>query len=349
MPTILAKRQLGKLTVSDQGLGCMGMSEFYGATDQTESLKTLERAFDLGVDFYDTADAYGYGANEELLSAFIKNHQREELIIATKCGILRDENDPVKRGVNNRPEYILQCCDASLKRLSVEYIDLYYLHRINEDADGIGAPLEESMQAFAKLLLQGKIRHVGISESTAEQMKRTHALLLKYTDGKHGLTAIQSEYSLLTRTPEVNGVLKACKELDIGFVAYSPLCRQLLTEAIESTDIKFSPDDFRKNLPRFTGDNLAKNLDIAKRFREIATAKNCTLAQLAIAWVMAQGDYIVPIPGTKKVKYLEENLKASDVKLNADDLKTLDKLAPYGIAAGERYIAASMKAFHMTE
>lgn len=347
----LSKRKLGTLEISAQGLGCMGMSEFYGATDQKESLATLNRAFELGVNFFDTADMYGFGANEELLRIFIAEHKRNELVIATKCGVVRDKNNPTKRAINNTFDYILRCCDESLKRLGIDYIDLYYLHRINEkyDVEG-GAPLEESMRAFAELFKQGKIHHVGISEASSEQIRRAHVALLKYTNGKQGLTAVQTEYSLLSRSPETNGVLETCRELNISFVAYSPLSRQLLTSAITSPEMKFSEGDSRNSaFPRFTGENAKINFTIVNKVQQFAQERGCSAAQLALAWVLAQGDYIVPIPGTKRVKYLEENIAASKVILTKADLKELDKIAPVGAAAGERYTAAAMKAYDLDE
>lgn len=348
--TKLSKRKLGTLEVSAQGLGCMGMSEFYGAADQKESLATLNRAFELGVDFFDTADMYGFGANEELLRIFIAEHKRNELVIATKCGVVRDKNDPTKRGINNTFDYILHCCDESLGRLGVDYIDLYYLHRINEKHDVEGsAPLEESMRAFAALFKQGKIHHVGISEASAEQIRRVHEALLKHTNGKQGLTAVQTEYSLLSRCPETNGVLETCRELNIGFVAYSPLSRQLLTSAIKSPEMKFAEGDSRSTFPRFTGENAKINFAIVSKVQQFAQKKGCSAAWLALAWVLAQGDYIVPIPGTKRVKYLEENVAASSVVLTKADLKELDKIAPVGAAAGDRYAAAAMKAYDLDE
>lgn len=349
--TKLSKRQLGTLGVSVQGLGCMGMSEFYGAADQKESLATLNRAFELGVNFFDTADMYGFGANEELLRIFIAEHKRNELVIATKCGVVRDKNDPIKRGINNTFDYILHCCDKSLERLGVDYIDLYYLHRINEnhDLEG-GAPLEESMRAFAALLKQGKIHHVGISEASADQIRRAHEALLKHTNGRRGLTAVQTEYSLLSRGPETNGVLETCRELNIGFVAYSPLSRQLLTSAIQSPEMKFAEGDFRNTaFPRFTGENAKINFAIVSKVQQFAQKKGCGAAQLALAWVLAQGDYIVPIPGTKRVQYLEENVAASSVVLTEADLKELDKIAPVGAAAGDRYAVATMRAYNLDE
>lgn len=345
----LPKRKLGKLEASIQGLGCMGMSEFYGETNQEESLKTLEKAFIEGINFFDTANAYGFGANEELLSTFMANHKRNELVIATKCGIVRDKKDPTKRGINNTPNYILQCCEKSLKRLNTDYVDLYYLHRVDEKTPNTGAPLEESMKGFAELLKQGKIHHVGLSETTAEQTRRAHLALLKYTNGEHGLTALQSEYSLLTRTPEKNGVLKTCQELGIGFVAYSPLSRQLLTDSLKNAQVEFAKDDFRGSLPRFSGENLAKNLSVAEKLRKFAENKGCSVTQLALAWVIAQGDYIVPIPGTKRIKYLLENISASNITLTKQELEEINKIAPIGIASGERYTATSMAMYNFEE
>lgn len=346
---MLPAKKLGKLSVSMQGLGCMGMSEFYGEISQEEALVTLETAMESGVNFFDTADVYGFGANEELLGTFIARHNREQLIIATKCGIIRDKNDPVKREVNNEPNYILHCCEASLARLATAYIDLYYLHRINENLSAGGVPLEESMKAFAALLEEGKICHVGISEATTEQIRRSHEALLKYTDGKHGLTAVQTEYSLLTRNPEKNGVLATCKELGIGFVAYSPLSRQLLSNVVKKPDFAFAAGDFRRTLPRFSGQNAVKNISVVHEIAKIAEKRRCSIAQLALAWVEAQGDYIVPIPGTKRVKYLRENIAASAIRLTAKEVQELDKIAPHGVAAGERYTEAAMKAFNLAD
>lgn len=351
-PTKLSKRKLGALEVSAQGLGCMGMSEFYGATDQKESLATLNRAFELGIDFFDTADMYGFGENEELLRIFIEEHKRNELVVATKCGVVRDKNDPKKRVINNTFDYILRCCDESLVRLGVDYIDLYYLHRINEKPDvKSAAPLEESMQAFAALFKQGKIHHVGISEARAEQIRRAHDTLLKHTNGRQGLTAVQTEYSLLSRSPETNGVLETCRELNIGFVAYSPLSRQLLTSATKSPEMKFAEGDARSTniFPRFTGENAKINFAIVSKVQQFAQKKKCSTAQLALAWVLAQGDYIVPIPGTKRIKYLEDNVAASSVVLTKADLRELDKIAPVGAAAGDRYFASAMKMYDLDE
>jgi aryl-alcohol dehydrogenase-like predicted oxidoreductase len=346
---MLTKRQLGNLTVSAQGLGCMGMSEFYGETNQEESLLTLEKAFALGIDFFDTANSYGIGANEKLLQIFIKNHEREQLIIASKCGVVRDPANPIKRETNNRPDYILQCCAESLARLGTPYIDLYYLHRINEKNTELGAPLEESMQTFALLLGQGKIKYVGISEANALQIRRAHNALLKYTNGKHGLTAVQSEYSLLTRTSETDGVLAVCQELNIGFVAYSPLSRQLLSTAIKNPEQELSANDFRRFLPRFLGDNVKTNLNIVAKINSLANKKGCTTAQLALAWVMAQGNFIVPIPGTKKIKYLEENVAATNISLTTKELQELDRIAPVGITAGARYAKATMELYNLND
>jgi len=332
--TMLKKRHLGKLEVSMQGLGCMGMSEFYGQTNQEESLRTLERAFELGVNFFDTADTYGFGANEELLRLFMSRHQREQFILATKCGIVRDKNDPAKRGVNNQIDYILHCCDESLKRLGTNYIDLYYLHRVNEDHDGQGAPLEESMRAFATLLLQGKIRHVGLSET--------------YTDGKHGLTAVQTEYSLWSRGVETNGVLRVCEELGIGFVPYSPLGRGFLTATI-STPESFAKDDFRRSLPRFQPDAIQHNQILLDLIQKMATQKGCTPAQLSLRWVLSKGDFIVPIPGTKRLQYLEENVAPIVAeKLSLDEMRYLDQISSGHAPAEARYTQAAMQVYKLT-
>ena len=335
--TKLPQRTLSssKLQVSCQGLGCMGMSEFYGDTSEEQSIATLNSAVKAGINFFDTANIYGiHGENEILIGKFLQQQSRKNLIIATKCGIVRDPNDPMKRGINTTAAYILECCQASLKRLQTEYIDIYYLHRMNEVAPD-GVPLEESMKAFAQLLNEGKIRHVGISEASPEQIERAHNSLLKYTNNKQGLTAVQSEYSLMSRGIEVDGTLAMCRKYNIGFVAYSPLSRQLLSNNLKLDN--FSKDDFRRNLPRFQGENLNKNTEIVDKLAKIADEKKCTVSQLALAWVLQQGDDIVPIPGTKRERYLLENIEASNIQLTKEELEKINLIAPPYAAVGERY------------
>ncbi|MHB1836616.1 MAG: aldo/keto reductase [Solirubrobacteraceae bacterium] len=321
----MEQRALGTqgLVVSAQGLGCMGMSEFYGAADEGEAVATIHRALELGVTLLDTADIYGPHTNEQLVGAAIEG-RREEVVLATKFGIVRDPNDPSARGVNGRPEYVLRCCDASLRRLRVDHIDLYYQHRVDPDV-----PIEETVGAMAELVDAGKVRFLGLSEAGPETIRRAHAV--------HPISAVQSEYSLWTRDPE-EAVLPALRELGIGLVAYSPLGRGFLTGQIKSPD-DFAPDDFRRNNPRFEGENFARNLKLVDRVRQIADEKDCTPGQLALAWVtnQPQPPGIVPIPGTKRRSYLEQNVQAAELVLSADDLARLDEAAPVGAAAGERY------------
>jgi aryl-alcohol dehydrogenase-like predicted oxidoreductase len=320
----MEKRKLGPLEVSAIGLGCMGMSEFYGPRDDAESIATLHRALDLGLTLLDTADVYGPHTNEELVGRAIRD-RRHQVVLATKCGILRSPTGI--RGIDGSPEYIRSACDASLKRLGVDVIDLYQLHRVDPKT-----PIEDSVGALADLVRAGKVRAIGLSEASAATLRRGHAV--------HPLASVQSEYSLWTRDPEAE-VLTACRELGTGFLAYSPLGRGFLTGEIKRFD-DFAPDDYRRFTPRFQGENFAKNLDLVARVGEIARAKGCTPSQLALAWLLAQAPFVVPIPGTKRRKYLEDNLGALAVRLTRDDLARIEEVMPPGAAAGLRYPEAMM-------
>jgi aryl-alcohol dehydrogenase-like predicted oxidoreductase len=323
----MQNRTLGKKgpSVSAIGLGCMGMSEFYGAGDDNESIATIHLFLDRGGNFLDTADVYGPYKNEELVGRAIQG-RRDKIFLATKFGIVRGP-DPNSRGVNGSPRYVRSACDASLKRLGTDHIDLYYQHRVDPKT-----PIEETIGAMAQLVKEGKVRHIGMSEASAATLRRASAV--------HRVTALQSEYSLWTRDPE-DEILPTCRELGIGFVAYSPLGRGFLTGQIKRFE-DLAPDDYRRNSPRFQGDNFRKNLDLVAAIQQMVRQKRCTPAQLALAWVLAQGEDIVPIPGTKRRKYLEENLGALNVTLTQEDLRKLDEIAPKGAAAGERYPANMM-------
>jgi aryl-alcohol dehydrogenase-like predicted oxidoreductase len=319
----MEERALGThgLTVSAQGLGCMGMSEFYGSADEGEAIATIRRALDLGVTLLDTADMYGPFTNEQLVGNAIGD-RRDDVVLATKFGFVRDPENPRARGINGRPDYVLSACEASLRRLGVDHIDLYYQHRVDLDV-----PIEETVGAMAELIDAGKVRYLGLSEASAETIRRAHAV--------HPISAVQSEYSMFSRDIE-GEVIPALRELGIGLVAYSPLGRGLLTGRFTSTE-DFGDSDFRSYQPRFQGDNLARNVALVDKVRELASEHDCTPGQLALAWVAAQGRDIVSIPGTKRVRYLEENVAATEFELSAEDLRRIEEAGLAGEVAGDRY------------
>lgn len=314
------------LQTSELGLGCMGMSEFYGPGNDEESLKTLDRALDLGIRFWDTSDAYGPHTNEVLVGKSMKG-RRDKITLATKFGIVRDPKDPAKRGFDGSPAYTRSACEASLQRLGTDYIDLYYLHRVDPNT-----PIEETVGVLGQLVKEGKVRGIGLSEVSPETLRKAHAVF--------PVTAVQTEYSLWSREPE-EGILETCRELGVAFVAYSPLGRGFLTGQIKKFE-DLAADDYRRFSPRFQGDNFRKNLELVQKIEQLAREKGCSSSQLALAWVLSRGEHIFPIPGTKRVHYLEENAGALNISLTGEELSLLDQIAPMGAAVGERYPAQMM-------